>query len=109
MKKDTAVLLFYILYFLWLFTVTYLSFNIPVLNIFTIFVSVFYLLALREKGDIWWFMFAATIPIIISFFSITGWNVNFTTENIKYFPPWLALAWATTIVALRKLYFIINK
>jgi hypothetical protein len=109
MKKETAILLFYVLYFIWLFTVTYLTFNTPILNLFTAFVSIFYLIFLREKGDFWWFFLAAAIPIIVSCFTITGWYINFSTDNLKYFPPWLSLAWATTIVALRKLYFVISK
>ena len=109
MKKETAILLFYIMYFFWLFAVTYLLFNIAILNYFTGFVAIFYLLFLREKGDVAWFIFACFIPIVFSFFSFSGWEVNFSTDNLRFFPPWLALAWGTTIVALRKLYFVINK
>jgi hypothetical protein len=109
MKKETAIILFYFLYFFWLFAVTYLLFNILILNYFTVFVALFYLIFLREKGDIVWFIFASFIPILFSFFTFSGWQVNFYADNLRFFPPWLALAWGTTIVALRKLYFVINK
>jgi len=109
MKAETKILLFYVLYFIWLFSVTYLTFNTQILNYFTFFVSAVYILFLREKGDIYWFVFAGFAPVVFSLFSLKGWVINFTTDNIQYFPPWLALAWATTIVSLRKLYFVINK
>jgi hypothetical protein len=108
MKKVTAILLFYVFYFFWLFAVTYLTFNADLLNYFTAFVILFYIVFLREKGDVLWFFIAGLIPVAYSLFDFSRGNISLTTANIKFFPPWLALAWSTTVLALRKIYLVIN-
>lgn len=109
MKKETLVVLFYFLYFVWLFSVTFLTGSTSILNYYLAFVSVFYFLFLREPGDFLWFWFGASVPIFTALFSFTGWQPSFNLENLYYLPIWLPLAWGTTIVALRKFFVIVTR
>ena len=103
-KAATPVIIFYILYFFWLFTVTYLTPEVAILNYFTLAVTLFYFVFLREKGDILWFWLSAMIPVFITTFSFNNWQPKFDFGLIAYMPLWLPLAWGTTTVALRKFY-----
>ena len=102
--KETPVLIFYILYFIWLFTVTYLTPEIMIVNYFTGGVALFYFIFLREKEDVLWFLIASLIPIIVTATDITSWQLSFNFGLVAYMPLWLPLAWGTTVVALRKFY-----
>src|SRR3989344_1668037 len=102
--KETPVLIFYILYFIWLFTVTYLTPEIMIVNYFTGGVALFYFIFLREKEDVLWFLIASLIPIIVTATDITSWQLSSNFGLVAYMPLWLPLAWGTTVVVLRKFY-----
>lgn len=108
-KKVNIIVIFYILYFSWLFTVAFLTPSINTLNYFTSFVAVFYFLLLRQEGDLFWFWASAAIPLILSLTSFSNWQFKFDLEMIKFVPLWLPLAWGTTVVALRKFYYLISR
>jgi hypothetical protein len=109
MKKETVVVTFYVLYFIWLLTITYLTNDLPKINIFTGAVTFFYFLFLREKGDFRLFLASSIIPVIVSILSFTPDGLKFNTDNLRYFPIWLGLAWGTTAVALKKLYSSVSR
>lgn len=110
MKKENLIVVFYILYFAWLFTITYLNPNINLNNYFTVFVALFYFLFLREKGDFIAFTIAALIPVLQTILGFSHWEIDYNPELLSYMPFWLPTAWGTTVVALRKLYIaLINK
>jgi len=107
LKKETLIILFYILYFAWLFTVTYLSPNTVNINYFTLFVVFFYFVFLREEWDLIWFIVASSIALIgqNSLFSEIG-EKNF--DQISQIPFWLPLSWGTTVLALRKFFILVS-
>lgn len=108
MKKETLIVIFYILYFSWLFTLTYLSPSTLIINYFTLFVVFFYFIFLREEWDIVWFIVSASIAILInnSLFLKFG-KIGY--GSLEKIPFWLPLAWGTTVLALRKFFIIISK
>ena len=108
LKKDTLIVIFYIFYFSWLFTLTYLSTDTLINNYFTLFVVVFYFIFLREEWDIVWFIVASSVAIIArnSLFSEI-YGVDY--KSFESIPFWLPLAWGTTILALRKFFILISK
>ena|SRR3989344_3040895 len=105
--NTTPIIVFYILYFFWLFTVTYLTPEVTILNYFTIAVSIFYFLLLREKGDFFWFWLSALVPVLFAAISFVNWELKFDLDLVAFMPIWLPLAWGTTVVALRKFYIVI--
>lgn len=108
MKKETVpIILFYILYFVWIFTVVYLTTQTRLLTYFSLGVVLFYFAFLREKKDAVWFITSAFAPIIITIVSFENVRLNFNPELILYMPLWLPLAWGTTVVALRKFYLVV--
>ena len=107
-KKETLIIIFYVRYFSWLFTVTFFTQDPPFLNYFTGFIALFYFMFLREEGDFWWFATGFAISLILMVFSFTGWKVETDFEVLKHTPVWLPLAWGTTIVALRKFYLTLT-
>ncbi len=109
MKKENIIILFYFLYFSWLFTIAFLTPTVKSLNYFTIIVSFFYFIFLREKGDFFYYLFACLIPMFFAIFSFNKIQPVFLVNNLKYVPLWLPLAWGITIVALRKFYLQITK
>lgn len=110
MKKETVpIVVFYILYFVWIFTVVYLTTQTTILNYFSIGVVLFYFLFLREKGDFIWFAAAFMIPLAITAFSVEKGLPEFSPKLILFMPPWLPLAWGTTIIALRKFYTVVSE
>ncbi len=108
MKKDTPIIVFYVLYFSWLLTVTYLTPETTILNFFTLGVALFYFIFLREKGDLAWFWFGAVIPLIFASLTFVDWSLKFDISFLTYMPPWLPIAWGTTFVALRKFYILLT-
>ena len=108
MSKPTLITIFYVVYFTWLFTLTYLTSETDLLNYFTSGVAVFYLLLLREKWDILIFMAGGAIPVIFTIFSFSGFGTTYHPELVPFIPLWLPLAWATTTVALRKFFVLIS-
>jgi len=109
MKKDTLVIIFYVLYFSWLFTVTYLTQDIKVLNYYTICVALFYFLFLREKGDILWFILGISFSVLLTITSYSSFQLKFDTSIIPYLPIWLPMAWGTTVIALRKFVLLLER
>ena len=107
LKKESLIIIFYILYFGWLFTITYLSPDTIHINYFTLFVVFFYFVFLREEWDIIWFLVASSIALIgkNSLFSEIGEK---SFEQITQIPLWLPLAWGTTVVALRKFFILVS-
>lgn len=104
LKKETLIIVFYVLYFSWLFAVTFLTQDPGLLNYLTVFIAFFYLIFLRGKGDIIWFATGFAISLILMVFSLEGLHVETDFEILKHTPIWLPTAWGTTIVALRKFY-----
>jgi hypothetical protein len=109
MKKENIIIIFYIIYFGWLFTVAFLTPSIDTLNYFTSIVTVIYFVFLKEKGDFIWFWISALVPLIIAAVSFSNWQFKFDSSLLYYTPLWLPLAWGTTIVALRKFYILITR
>lgn len=105
--KDTPVIIFYILYFGWLFTVTFLTPDPKLLNYFSVGIVIFYFVFLGKVLDVLWFIPASAIPLLIQIISFYNWELKFDVSSIQYVPAWLPLSWGTTAVALRKFYFII--
>ena len=108
MKKETLIIIFYVLYFTWLFTVTYLSPDTAYLNIFTLVVIGFYFLFLKEKGDLVWFTATFLGALLGRLSSVDKGRLNFDIDQLRNLPIWLPIAWGTTIVALRKFFVIVN-
>lgn len=107
-KTTTPVIVFYILYFVWLFGITYLTPELNLLNYFSGGVVLFYFIFLREKGDMSWFLFSCLVPIVFTVFSLKHWQFKFDLDALKFMPIYLPLAWGTTVVALRKFYTVIT-
>jgi hypothetical protein len=108
MKKETYIVIFYILYFAWLFSLVYLTPRETLLNWFATGIIFFYFTFLKEDGDLVWFAatFLGTIMGKIS--SVERGHLLFNTEVISSIPIWLPIAWGTTIVALRKFFVMLN-
>lgn len=109
MKKDTLVITFYILYFSWLFAVTYLTQDIKILNYYTILVVGFYFLFLRERGDFFWFCGGVVVSVILTITSYSNFQIKFDASVIPYIPIWLPMAWGTTLIALRKFVLLLER
>jgi len=109
MKKETLIVVFYILYFTWLFSVTYLTQDPNILNYFSIVVTIFYFALVRESGDFLWFLLGFAFSILLTVVVVKGFQVKFDTSGIFLIPIWLPISWGTTIVALRKFYLIVQK
>lgn len=109
MKKETHIVVFYILYFSWLFLVTFLTPSPVLVNIFAVVVVVFYFIFLKEHLDILFFSGAFILSLILNIEkyqdSVTP-NITAILENV---PVWIPFAWGTTLIALRKFYLIVNQ
>ncbi|MBU0570286.1 hypothetical protein KKB40_05960 [Patescibacteria group bacterium] len=108
LKKETLITVFYVLYFGWLFTIAFLTQDSQLLNYFTGFVALFYLVLLKQHGDFWWFLAGILASVIIGTLSFSGFAPKLDLSLIEYTPYWLPLAWGTTFVALRKFYTIVT-
>src|SRR3989344_1616555 len=104
MKKEGIIVIFYILYFTWLFLITYLTNQTRTLEYISVGIVLFYFTFLRERGDFFWFWAGVLVPVIGAAVSLDKGGVDFDIQILTFMPIWLPLAWGTTIVALRKLY-----
>jgi len=109
MKKETLIIIFYILYFFWLFLITYLTAEAKILTYFSIGTVIFYFSFLKEGGDLLWFLLGLSIPLLLASISFKNWVPVFDFDILLLMPVWLPLAWGTTFVALRKLYLILSR
>lgn len=107
LETQTALIIFYVLYFLWLALLVFLSADHMMLNYISYGAVILYFVFLYEKGDVFWFL--GTIAIYFAFIIVRFKGLDFDPQFAEAFsiPYWLPLAWGTTTVALRKIYFII--
>lgn len=109
MKKETLIIFFYVLYFGWLFTVTYLTPNALWISYFVLAVVFFYFVFLREKGDVIVFLIAFLLALAFRALTLSLTSFSFDLNLIISTPFWLPTAWGITAVALRKFYLILTK
>lgn len=109
MKKETAIILFYVLYFSWLFIVTFLAPDTKLLAYFTSAIAVFYFVLLRERWDFFWFLLGASFMVLTASTSFNRGEFKFNFGVVTQLPVWLYLAWGTTFVALRKFFLIVTR
>ena len=109
MKKETLITMFYVLYFTWLFLITYLRPELNIINIFSITIVLFYFTFLREKKDFLWFWLGAAIPMIANGLTFSGWAPEVDILNLITTPLWLPMIWGTTFVALRKFFLLVTR
>jgi hypothetical protein len=107
-KEERAVVVFYILYFGWLFTLTTLTVDVALQNYFALFVVIFYFIFLRDYWDPIIFTVVSILAVIFSVtdFGPAPFTINY--ESLKVMPIWHPLSWGTTAVALKKFYTIVN-
>ena len=106
-KKTTSIIIFYIVYFVWLTLVTFLTPDPMLLTYFTAGMVLFYFIFLRSSGDWFWFLLGAGVLIVGTIASWESWDIKINLVKLQEMPYWLPLAWGTTIVALKKLYSIV--
>lgn len=106
-EKTTSIIIFYILYFVWLTLVTFLTPDPELLTYFTVGIVVFYFIFLRNAWDWFWFIVGAAFIVIGTTARFESWDIQINTEKLNELPIWLPLAWGTTVVALKKLYSIV--
>ena len=109
MKKENLIVIFYVLYFAWLFTVTYLTPEPPILNYFTLGVAAFYFIFLRGENDLFWFLLGSSVAFAIVILGIGSGRFQLNFSAIKDTPIWLPIAWGTTFVTLRKLFVLVAR
>lgn len=109
MKKENIIVIFYVIYFSWLFTVAFLTPSHEFLNYFTISITLIYFTFIKEKGDLLWYWLSALLPILITSTSFKNFQIYFDITIFQYMPLWLPLAWGITIVALRKFYILVTR
>ena len=101
-SKDKIIAIFYILYFSWLLTITYLTRDLLLINYFSILVTGFYFLLLREKYDGILFFAAAFVSIILTFFVLENMSLPNDYFDLSQVPLWLPAAWGITVISLKK-------
>jgi hypothetical protein len=109
MKKETLIVVFYILYFTWLLTVTYLSPSVTYLNYFTFFIAAFYFIFVKAEWDTLFFISAAILGLILQWKLFTGYKPTSIVSFVDELPLWIPLAWGTTVVALKTFFQKISK
>jgi hypothetical protein len=97
MKKERLIIIFYLLYFSWLFSITYLIVDTTVLAYYAIGALILYFIFLRERYDSILFSLVALIPLYL------------LRADIPNIPLWIPIAWGTTAIALRKFYTLVSK
>lgn len=105
-KKDKFLVIFYILYFSWLFTITILGSNSIYNNLFSLVVVLFYFIFLKENLDEIIFLLSLAFPFLLN----TNFYHEFFSKPYEYSlltPFWLPVMWGTTVLALRKLLIIL--
>jgi len=110
-SEQTKIIVFYVAYFTWLTLVTFLTSNEILLAYFVGGILAFYLVFLRERGDILLSVGAATAMILVNIgsFNLTNGGLSFEAYKLNEIPYYLPMAWGLTVMALRKFYFIANK
>jgi len=107
-KRLNLIVIFYVLYFTWLFTLIFLSSRPDILTIFLLCILAFYFLFLYEKYDFWFFSL-----VYIGSIAIGGYVAYDPAFNSIGFPPlgvpYWPFAWGITTLAMRKFYISINK
>lgn len=109
MKKEKSIVIFYILYFGWLFTLVTLTVDVTLQNYFSLAIAMFYFIFLRDYWDPLWFTLAALLLVGGTVLTFDQWRFAFDMEVLSQIPLWLPLAWGTTAVALRKFFVLLNK
>ena len=107
MKRETYLVSFYVLYFGWLTVVTFFSPATILLNYFTGAIIIFYFLFLKEKWDLIIFSASSLLSFLTPSMTLNDWK-TFSQLPIMEIPFWLPFAWGTTVIALRKLYTVIE-
>ncbi|MCS7091993.1 MAG: hypothetical protein NZM26_01425 [Patescibacteria group bacterium] len=101
-KVETKIILFYVLFFTWLYVITFLTNKDFYLNLFTSLVTAVYFTILRQRGDIEVFILSMIIPVLITMFPISNMRISFQPELVLYLPVWHLLAWGIVIVSLKR-------
>jgi hypothetical protein len=107
-KIEKRIIVFYILYFVWLYIITFLTGQTVYLTAFSSVVVAFYFAFLRQAGDLLFFLLGTAVPVLFAFFSLTDSGITYTPENLAFLPIWFPLAWGTTVVAIRQLVSLIS-
>jgi hypothetical protein len=94
---DRKITIFYLLYFGYLFTITFLSADETVLDYYSIAVILLYFAFLREPLDAIFFGFASVIPLYLN------------REAVQFTALWIPIAWGTTAIALKKFFVLVTK
>lgn len=102
------MIIFYVLYFSWMFLLTYLWPDPSILTYFLGVIVIFYFAVLYEKYDFWLFLavvlgsyFIGVRLAISPKFVYTG----FPPIGLPYWP----VAWGLTALALRKFFLSVNR
>jgi hypothetical protein len=109
MKKDKAIIVFYLAYVIWLFVLIFLSPNTTLLTYFTGIILAFYLVFLSNFWDIAWLTAGIIVFLILTTVKINGFVITFDKLLLANIPLWVYLAWGTTIVSLRRFFIIASK
>jgi hypothetical protein len=94
---DRKITIFYLLYFGWLFTITFLSADETVLDYYAIGVILLYFAFMREPWD----------AIVFGLFSIIPLYMN--RETIQFTALWIPIAWGTTAIAMKKFFVLVTR
>lgn len=109
-NKEKQIVVFYILYFSWLFTLTILTVDAKLQDYFAIAIVSFYFILLRENYDLLWFCLFALASIAKILLPLeSAFTLNYFYEKIGEIHIWLPFSWGTTAVALRKFYTLVNE
>lgn len=109
-NKEKQIVIFYILYFSWLFTLTILTVDANLQDYFAIAIVSFYFIFLRDFWDPLWFSLFAFGSIANKLLPLDlPLNLEYFYEKIGEIHIWLPLSWGTTAVALRKFYILVNE
>jgi len=106
MKKQNALTVFYIVYFLWLFAVVFLTRAQEALGYFVVIVVVFYFVFLKDKWDILLFLATVALFYLSRVVSVSFDSLSYDVEAFRQAPFWIPLSWGVTALALKKFYTI---
>lgn len=101
-KVETKIIFFYVLFFTWLYVITFLTNKDLYLNLFTSLVVAIYFTILRQRGDIEIFIISMVIPILITVFPVSNMRISFQPQLALYLPVWHMFAWGIVIVSLKR-------
>ncbi len=108
-KKESLIIVFYVMYFSWLFAIVFLTQDLKILNLFAILTVIFYFIFLKTRGDFLFFLIGFLIPILVSAITLSKSQENFNFSFVLEIPIWLPLAWGTTVIALKRFLKIIKQ